>query len=53
LPRPASITNADVTGDFTCPNRNWTENGTDIDITGFTYTLTFAGFNQPAIVITG
>jgi len=37
---------------FECPNRNWTA---DVDTTdvSFVYTLTFAGFNQPAIRITG
>ncbi len=47
------ITEGDVTGAFTCPNRNWTEDVQDIDITGFTYSVTFAGFDQPAILITG
>jgi len=47
------ITEDEVTTAFTCPNPNWTEEVTDIDITGFTYSLTFAGFDQPAILITG
>ena len=38
--------------DFSCPNPNW-----DAEITGtsisYRYTLTFAGFNQPAITVTG
>lgn len=38
-----------------CPNGNWTKelrNGT-ITLTSFTYTLTFVGFSQPYIRITG
>ena len=38
--------------DFTCPNPNWTPEVTGTAIS-FTYSLTFAGFNQPAILITG
>jgi|SRR5215208_6283557 len=37
---------------FTCPNPNWTDTVTSSDIS-FLYTLTFAGFNQPAITISG
>jgi hypothetical protein len=47
------ITEDEVTGAFTCPNRNWREDVQDIVITGFTYSVTFEGFDQPAIVITG
>jgi hypothetical protein len=39
----------------TCPNGNWTKEtltGT-IALSGFTYTLTFAGFSTPYITITG
>jgi hypothetical protein len=38
-----------------CPNPNWTPSiraGT-LDLLGFTYTLTFAGFTSPAVTITG
>ena len=43
------ITAGDVTGAFTCPNRNWREDVQSITITGFTYTVTFDGFTAPAI----
>jgi hypothetical protein len=37
-----------------CPNPNWTPEARGAPtLTGFTYTLTFAGFTQPAITITG
>jgi hypothetical protein len=47
------ITEGDVEAAFTCPNRNWTEDVQDITITGFTYSVTFAGFTEPAILVTG
>jgi hypothetical protein len=37
---------------FSCPNPNWTPEVTGSAI-GFTYTLTFAGFTEPAISISG
>jgi hypothetical protein len=39
----------------TCPNPNWTAEilAGSITLTSFTYTLTFAGFTEPAIMITG
>ena len=39
----------------TCPNGNWTKSvrGGSITLSGFTYTLTFAGFTGPFITITG
>ena len=37
---------------FKCPNPNWTPEVTGSTI-GFVYTLTFDGFSQPAIRITG
>jgi hypothetical protein len=46
-------------GDFeaqaTCPNGNWTKEleGGTVALSGFTYTLTFAGFSGPYITITG
>jgi hypothetical protein len=43
----------DVEQEFTCPNPNWTEEVTDITVTSFTYTVTFAGFTEPAIEVTG
>jgi hypothetical protein len=50
-PISETITEQDVTGAFTCPNPNWTEDVQSITITDFTYSVTFAGFNQPAILI--
>jgi hypothetical protein len=37
----------------TCPNGNWTKllRGGTIQATGFTYTLTFVGFNEPVVEI--
>src|SRR5215203_4690422 len=37
---------------FTCPNPNWTPVVTS-NVLSFEYTLTFAGFTEPAILITG
>ena len=37
---------------FDCPNPNWTPEVATTDVS-FVYTLTFAGFTQPAITITG
>jgi hypothetical protein len=48
-------TNAQFEANATCPNGNWTKetlSGT-VTLSSFTYTLTFAGFSQPYITITG
>jgi hypothetical protein len=37
---------------FTCPNPNWTPEVTS-NVLSFEYSLTFAGFEEPAILITG
>ena len=37
---------------FTCPNPNWTPEVTS-NVLSFQYSLTFAGFTEPAILITG
>src|SRR5829696_5640173 len=37
---------------FTCPNPNWTPEVTS-NVLSFQYTLTFEGFTEPAIIITG
>lgn len=37
---------------FTCPNPNWTPEVTS-NVVSFEYTLTFAGFTEPAIRIAG
>jgi hypothetical protein len=47
-------TAADFEAAATCPNGNWTKEtltGT-IALSGFTYTLTFAGFSSPYITVT-
>jgi hypothetical protein len=46
-----TITAADALAGFTCPNPNWTPEITDISLTSFTYTVTFAGFANPFIFI--
>ena len=38
---------------FQCPNPNWEDEVTAVNVTGFTYTLTFVGFTEPAIIVTG
>jgi hypothetical protein len=52
-PISETITEGDVEAAFTCPNRNWTEDVQSITVTGFTYSVTFAGFTEPAILVTG
>jgi len=37
---------------FTCPNPNWTPEVTS-NVLSYEYTLTFAGFDEPAIRVTG
>jgi hypothetical protein len=53
---PAQTTTGTSTEDFlatfTCPNPNWTPEVTS-NVLSFEYTLTFAGFTEPAITITG
>jgi hypothetical protein len=43
---------AEFLATFSCPNPNWTAELTDADIS-WSYSLTFAGFGAPAILITG
>ena len=43
---------AEFLADFTCPNANWTPVLSGVAIS-YVYTLTFAGFTEPAIEITG
>jgi hypothetical protein len=38
--------------DFSCPNPNWTAEVTDSTLS-YLYTLTFEGFDEPAITISG
>jgi hypothetical protein len=46
------VSSAQFLATFTCPNPNWTAEVTGTS-TSFVYTLTFAGFTEPAIRITG
>ena len=48
----ASISENDVEQQFTCPNRRWREEVTDITVTSVTYTVTFAGFTCPVFSAT-
>ncbi len=52
-PISEQITEQDVTRASTCPNRNWTEDVQSITITSYTYSVTFDGFDEPAILVTG
>jgi hypothetical protein len=36
-----------------CPNPNWTAEVSNLTLVDFTYSVTFAGFTQPYILITG
>ncbi|KAI3579690.1 hypothetical protein IWW34DRAFT_913817 [Fusarium oxysporum f. sp. albedinis] len=38
---------------FECPNPNWTPEVTDVEVTSFEYTVTFEGFDEPAITVSG
>ena len=53
---PAQETEGTSTEDFLatfeCPNPNWTPEVTS-NVLSYEYTLTFAGFTEPAILITG
>lgn len=42
-----------ITAGNPCPNGNWTASFTNLTLTDFTYSVTFAGFTQPYILITG
>ena len=48
-----SISPEEAAEQFTCPNPNWTEEFTGFSDLTFTYSLTFVGFDQPAILIEG
>jgi hypothetical protein len=48
-----TISPEDAAAQFTCPNPNWREEFTGFSDLSFTYSLTFAGFTAPAILITG
>ena len=46
------VSTADFLATFTCPNPRWTPEVTS-NVLSYRYSLTFAGFTQPAILITG
>ena len=48
-----TISPEEAAAQFTCPNPNWREEFTGFSDLSYTYSLTFAGFDQPAILITG
>jgi hypothetical protein len=48
-----TISPEDAAEQFECPNPNWTEEFTGFSDLSFTYSLTFVGFDEPAILIEG
>jgi hypothetical protein len=48
-----TISPEEAAAQFTCPNSNWRDEFTGFSDLSFTYSLTFAGFDQPAILIEG
>ncbi len=48
-----TISPEDAAAQFECPNPNWREEFTGFSDLSYTYSLTFVGFDQPAILITG
>ena len=48
-----TISPEEAAAQFTCPNPNWREEFTGFSDLSYTYSLTFAGFTEPAILITG
>jgi len=52
-PQSVTISPQDAADAFQCPNPNWREEFVGFSDLTFTYSLTFVGFNQPAILITG
>ena len=54
VPQISGSTSAsEIDAAFQCPNTNWEDEVTNVTVTGYTYTLTFNGFTQPFIVVTG
>lgn len=48
-----TISPQEAAAQFECPNSNWREEFTGFSDLSFTYSLTFLGFTEPAISITG
>lgn len=53
FPVSGSTTQQALESQATCPNGKWTRELQSASVSSFTYTLTFEGFGQPAITITG
>jgi predicted RNA-binding Zn-ribbon protein involved in translation (DUF1610 family) len=47
-----TISPEEAAAQFECPNANWIEEFTGFSDLSFTYSLTFAGFTEPAILVT-
>lgn len=52
-PRSVTLSSQEAADQFTCPNRRWREEFVGFSDVSYTYSLTFAGFSEPAILITG
>jgi len=50
--RSASVSPGEVSDDDLCPNGNWIPEVTNLTLESFSYTVTFAGFSSPAVLIT-
>ena len=48
-----TISPEDAAAQFECPNANWREEFTGFSDLSYTYSLTFVGFDEPAILIAG
>jgi predicted RNA-binding Zn-ribbon protein involved in translation (DUF1610 family) len=48
-----TISPEEAAAQFECPNANWIEEFTGFSDLSFTYSLTFVGFDAPAILVTG
>jgi len=52
-PKSVTLSSQEAADQFTCPNRRWREEFVGFSNVSYTYSLTFAGFSEPAILITG
>ena len=48
-----TISPTEAAAQFECPNKNWREEFTGFSDLSYTYSVTFAGFDEPAILVTG
>lgn len=51
--KSVTISPEEAAAQFECPNPNWREEFTGFSDLSFTYSLTFVGFDEPAILVTG